>query len=113
MSQCTFCKSRQSELPKDCAKICPACLGEANSGGDYLKSIYAELVRDLTEATLRSQFALIELSLTSDIPTSLLRAKDRERIHNASLGVNAARAELLKAHHRLNHFLDLWDTREI
>jgi hypothetical protein len=111
MSQWTFCKTQESESHKHCAKICHWCLnlGEANSREDYGTSIYSALLRDLTEATLRTQFALIEFSIANDIPVSLIRANDRERIHNASRALNAARAELLKAHHRLNHFLVSWD----
>jgi len=111
MSQCTFCKTQESELHEDCAKTCPLCcnLNEANSKEDCRTSIYAALLRDLTEATLQSQFALIEFSIANDVPRSLLRANDRERIYNACRALNAARAGLLKAHRRLNHFLDPWD----
>jgi hypothetical protein len=115
MSHCTFCKTQECELHKDFAEICHSCwnLAEANSREVYGTSIYAALVRDLTEATLRSQFALIEFSIASEIPRSLLRTNDRERIHSACLALNAARAGLLKAHHRLNHFLELWDDAKL
>src|SRR4051794_30739160 len=54
---------------KRCAKICHWCLNlrEANSREDYGTSIYAALLLDLTEATLRSQFALIEFSIANDM----------------------------------------------
>ncbi len=63
------------------------------------------LIKSLKEATERANAASLEFdAVMSDIPSGVPHPDGIQRIHNASRALSAARAEMMKAHIRLNEF---------
>ena len=89
--------------------ICLKCaaIREANSTKDHAAGVRPVLARALTEATLRNESAMMEFNaITGDIPSSTPQPDGAQRIHNASRALSAARDEMMKAHRRLNDYLE-------
>jgi hypothetical protein len=65
------------------------------------------LFRDLAEATARTESARETFTVMTDsIPSGLPHPDGAQSIHNASRALRVARMEMLKAHTRLNDFLN-------
>jgi hypothetical protein len=67
----------------------------------------AKLSHDLHEATKRAEASIETFAaVTSDIPNGIPHPDGVQRIHNASHEMTAGRDERVKAHNRLNEFLE-------
>jgi len=102
MAVCAYCRTEtlrhESGLP-----VCERCANEPQKTRD-LKAL---LFKALAEATERSQNASeIFLVITGKLPSGIPLPDGTQRIHDASRDAAAARTELLKAHKRLNDFLE-------
>jgi hypothetical protein len=90
--------------------VCPTCasLQQAKfEKKDDAALMHAALVRDLTNATLQTESAMIEFNaVTSDIPSFVPQPEGTRRIHNVSRALSAARDEMMRAHKRLNDFVE-------
>jgi len=89
--------------------ICLKCaaIREANSKKDHAAGFRSELAGALTEATLRNELTTMEFNaITGDIPSSIPQPDGAQRIHNASGSLSAARDEMIKAHRRLNDYME-------
>jgi hypothetical protein len=109
MERCAFCKAEETMLYESGVPICLKCaaLREANSQKDHAAGIRTVLARQLTEATLRAESATMEFSaVTSDIPSSIPQSDGTQRIHSASRALGVARDEMMRAHRRMNEFLE-------
>ena len=74
---------------------------------DEKRAARAKLFGDLAQATrLADVAAEAFVTATSDIPSGMPHPDGVQRIHNASHEMTAARNELIKAHDRLNKFLN-------
>jgi len=99
MERSAFGKAEDTALYENGVPICLKCvaLQEAKSKKDY--SVHDILVRDLTEATLRTKSATTELNaVTSDVPSSIPQPDGTQRIHNASHKLTETRNTMTKAH---------------
>ena len=108
MAACAYCGS-DTELYNGGVPICLKCadLREANSKNDRAVDVRTVLARALTDATLRAESASVEFkAVTGDIPSFIPQPDGTQRIHNASRALSAARDEMIKAHKRLNDFLN-------
>jgi hypothetical protein len=109
MEQCAYCKAEETALYQSGVPICLKCvaLREAKSKKDHPASIHDILVRELTEAKLQAESATVEFNaVTSDIPSFIPHPDGTQRIHNASHQLTEARNAMMKAHHRLNDYLE-------
>jgi hypothetical protein len=109
MERCAFCKVEDTALYESGVPICLKCvaLREAKSKKDRRASVHDILVRELTEATLQAESATVEFNaVTGDVPSFIPHPDGTQRIHNASRALSVARAEMMKAHHRLNDFIE-------
>jgi len=89
--------------------VCLKCAAarEAKSKKDHAAGVRTVLARELTEATLRAESATMEFNaISGDIPSVIPQPDGRHRIHNASRALTAARMDMMKAHNRLNDFLN-------
>jgi hypothetical protein len=108
MALCSFCKVEETPLYEGGVPVCLTCVNrrEAKSNANHKADIQAILARDLTEATLRAQWAATEFNtISGDIPSGIPQPDGTQCIHNASRALKVARDEMMMAHNRLNDFL--------
>ena len=109
MAVCTFCKT-ETELYINGLPVCVKC---SEARGDKRKPptsehrIFSILQQDLSAATERFKAATAAFdAVTREIPSGVPQPDGTQRIHNASRKATIARMEMLRAHHRLNDFLN-------
>jgi hypothetical protein len=109
MAACTFCKA-ETELYDSGVPICVKC---SEARGNKRKPPTLEhrvlniLQQDLQAATERCKAATVSFdAVTSDIPSGIPNSDGTQRIRNASREATVARMGMLRAHHRLNDFLN-------
>jgi hypothetical protein len=101
MAECTFCKA-ETQLYANGVPVCVACDEKRAKPSD----VRTTLVKAIEEATGRVDAANQAFnSVISDTPTGFPHPDGTQRIQNASQALKAARGDLLRAHHRLNEFL--------
>lgn len=109
MAECAYCKAH-TELHESGIPICPNC-SEARSKRKPPTSspeIRTALVNHIVEATARVSAANQEFSeIMSQFPSGLPHPDGIQRIKNASHRLDLARKEMMKAHSRLNDFIEL------
>ena len=104
MAWCAYCKTNDAELYEDGSPICLKC---AELTGDQCGGTQAALVRALSEATLRADCALADLTeLINDIPGDLPQSDGVQRIRNAAVSLTLAQQHKMTAHNRLNDYLN-------
>jgi hypothetical protein len=65
------------------------------------------LISQLAQETLHAEAATTEFNaVTSDVPSFLPQPDGTQRILNASRALTVARSEMMKAHYRLNDYLE-------
>jgi len=73
----------------------------------------ARLYGELHDAILRADKATEAFTaVTSNIPSGIPHPDGTQRIHNASHELSSAREAMMKAHNRLNEFLESGAVRE-
>ena len=75
----------------------------------YVKSaaVHAMLVQALADATLLADSARMEfVAIRDDIPSGLPHPDGVQRIYNALCALTAAHDEMMRAHDRLNDFIE-------
>ena len=109
MAECVYCKS-ETELFYGGNPVCINCANERDdrnrkqSGGGDVRTI---LFQNLTEATLRAESASENFrAVMGEVPGTTPHPDGVQKIHNASHEMSNARDELMKAHHRLNSFIE-------
>jgi hypothetical protein len=109
MERCVYCKMEDTALYESGVPICLKCVArrEAKSNKDRSASVHDILVGDLKEARLQAESAATEFNaVTSDIPSFIPPPDGAQRIHNASQKLTEARNAMMKAHRRLNDYLE-------
>ena len=108
MARCAYCRT-ETELYESQVPVCVHCADEDPD----TRHRKAALFRDLEEATKRAEAASDAFAaVTNDIPSGMPHPDGVQRIHNASRELSAARDEMIKAHNRLNDFLNTGIVRE-
>src|SRR5579859_7447552 len=106
MAECTFCKA-ETQLYDGGVPVCLKCSDGKRKPPTSEHQILNVLRQDLQVATVRASAATAAFeAVTSEIPSGLPHPDGTQRIHNASREVTIARMEMLRAHHRLNDFLN-------
>ena len=105
---CDFCKA-EAELIEGIVPICLQCWETQESKRKTSQyRVLSVLQYDLKRATERSKAATAAFeAITSDIPSGIPHPDGMLRIHGASREATVARMEMLRAHHRLNDFLNV------
>jgi len=109
MERCAFCKAEDTALYESGVPICLKCVAvrEANAKKGRPANVHDALVRELAEATLRTESATEEFNaVTSEVPSFIPPPDGTQRIHDASHKLTEARKAMMKAHHRLNNFVE-------
>ena len=102
MARCAYCET-ETELYEGLTPLCIRCA--EMPAARRLEA--ARLFHDLSEATDRVDVATEAFAtISADIPSGLPHPDGTQRIHKASRELTAARDELIKAHNRLNEFLN-------
>ena len=108
MAACVYCKS-ETELHEGRVPICPSC-SEARTKRKPPatdQQIRGTLLQDVLELTARTNEATKEFeAVMGQIPSGLPSPDGTQRINNASSKLTIARKELMKAHTRLNEYLE-------
>jgi hypothetical protein len=110
MAQCAYCKADTS-LYEGGVPICVKC-AETRGGGKRQspatdRDIRAILVKHIVEATERANAASAAFNAVLDrTPSGLPHPDGTQRIRNASRDLDSARREMMKAHTRLNEFIE-------
>jgi hypothetical protein len=109
MAVCTFCKT-ETELY---INGLPVCVKRSEARGRERKPPTSEhrvlniLQQDLEAATERSKAATAAFdAVTREIPSGVPQPDGTQRIHNASRKATITRMDMLRAHHRLNDFIN-------
>jgi hypothetical protein len=103
MERCAFCEAEDTMLYENGVPICLSC---AEAPPESRKARIA-LFRDLHSAVMRSEAATDAFAaIASDIPSHTPHPDGIQRIQNASREMTTARKEMLRAHNRLNDFLN-------
>ena len=108
MATCIFCKSA-TEFDDGGVPICVRCSddGAKRKPPTSEDQVLNTLRADLQLAKERASAATTAFdAITSEIPSALPQPGGTQRIHSASREVTVARMEMLRAHHRLNDFLN-------
>jgi hypothetical protein len=101
MAACIYCKT-DTQVYNGGVPICLECSEE--SPRSWAEAV---LLRDLAQATKRAELATANFSAVArDIPSVLPHPDGVQLIRNASGELSAARDEVMKAHNRLNDFLN-------
>lgn len=108
MAECAFCKT-ETELFENGTPICLRCAtakeGEAQPSLGA-SPIQQKLLQEVRRATDRVNAAAEGFSqILKDVPSNLPSPDGTFRITQASHELSTARAEMMKAHRRLNDFL--------
>lgn len=102
MARCAYCEA-ETEHYDGSTPICVQCVETSLEK----RVARAKLFQDLHEATKRTDAATEAFAqVTGNIPGGTPHPDGVQRIHNASREMTAARMDMLKAHHRLNDFLN-------
>ena len=104
MARCAYCKAKETELWENDSPICLSCaeLNHNRGGG-----VQAALVKALSEARLRTDYAFAEFTtILNDIPSAMPHPDGVQHLHNASAKLAVARHKLMEAHARLNDYLE-------
>jgi hypothetical protein len=102
MAQCASCKT-ETELYNSGVPVCIKCSEEQNATQQQTRN---RLLDDTLEATALYNEARAEFEDTaSRIPSGLAHPDGIQRIKNASHGLSIARKKMMKAHSRLDEFL--------
>ena len=102
MAECAYCKTK-TKLYEGNVPLCSSCAGEPQK----TRNLKAVLLKALEEATERADDASdVFLAITGEVPSGLPHPDGTQRIHNASHELSVAREALMKAHRRLNDFLE-------
>ena len=102
MAACAYCQSETQLYDSDV----PTCAKCAETSVEN-RRVRAILFRDLAEATARTESARETFTvITDNIPSGLPHPDGTQSIHNASRALSVTRVEMLKAHTRLNDFLN-------
>ena len=109
MEVCTFCNTETEQY----VNALPVCVKCAEARGNKRKPPISEhrvlniLQQDLQVAMERSKAATVAFDeVANDVPSRIPHPDGTQRIHNASREVTVARMQMLRAHHRLNDFLN-------
>jgi hypothetical protein len=115
MANCAYCKT-ETELYENGTPVCVGCATakEGNSGPSFGTSdIQRKLLQEIRQATDRVNAASEGFSLIlKDVPSNGPAPDCTFRIKQASRELSTARAELMRAHRRLNDFLSSGVTPE-
>ncbi len=113
MAECAFCKIEtplhMSGIPMclQCAEaqeVRHATLTQVPLTGEQVRKI---LLQDLSETTFRVKEASVAFdAVVSSIPSKLPQPDGIQRIKNASNELSITRREMMRAHARLNDFLN-------
>ena len=101
MKECLYCKAKTDRFD-DGVAICRRCIEHT-----LLRRRAREiLTRDLADASARSESAREAFLAITEVSSGLPYPDGVQSIHAASRAVTIARMNLLRAHHRLNDFLN-------
>ena len=108
MTRCAYCKSK-TEFHEGGVPICPEC-SEARTRRKPPRAapeIQAALIEHVVDATTRLGAANWEFNeVMSQFRTGLPHSDGVQRIKNASHKLGTARKEMMRAHTRLNEFIE-------
>jgi hypothetical protein len=109
MALCAFCKTRETDLHESGLPICLEC-SEARSKRKppaTEQQIRNDLLQDILRSTSLTSEAAREFDcVMGQFPGGLPHPHGAQRIKNASHNLSVARKEMVKAHQRLNDFLN-------
>jgi hypothetical protein len=107
MAQCVYCRT-ETQLYINEAPICVACAeGREQKAPQVIESVLTALTDKVAEARkLTDEAAKLFSAVITDVPSGMPHPDGTHRIQNASRQLAAARQELMKAHTRLNDFLN-------
>jgi hypothetical protein len=108
MARCSYCKAETNTHECGVA-ICVACAAARDA--DPTPSVSAQKIRialvgEIVDATARVNIATEAFNAVMNHSPSADQPNGAHRIHNASRELSAAREEMMKAHTRLNDFVD-------
>jgi DNA-directed RNA polymerase subunit RPC12/RpoP len=110
MAKCTYCGSEIELFVKGvvtCTKCPQKRQAQPKTKAPAPQDIRATLFQDVLEATARNNEAFGEFNaVTGQFPSGLPHPDGVQRIKNASRKLSFARKEKMKAHDRLNDYLD-------
>jgi len=116
MERCAVCKAEETMLYESGVPICLKCAdarAKQQSAPTQRKPPATEqeirrvLLQDILELTARTNEATKEFeAVMGQIPSGLPSPDGTQRINNASSKLTIARKELMKAHTRLNEYLE-------
>src|SRR4051812_27824897 len=102
MAHCTHCGAETFLFEGGDIPVCTAC-----SDARTTQDIRALLSKDLEEAISRNDEARKEFeAIMGHFPSGLPHPDGVQRIKNASRAYTCTKMEMLRAHHRLNDFLN-------
>jgi hypothetical protein len=106
MERCAFCKTNETALYDNGVPICLVCADARTKRKPAAtdQQIRGALLQNIIELTARIDEATLEFdAATRQIPSGRPHSAGVQRIKNASNKLSIARAELMKAHRRLEH----------
>ncbi len=101
MAQCSYCGT-ETELRESNSPICVQCADLSPEK----RAVRARLFRDLHVAIKLAELANENFALAIKAPSDTPSPDGMQLIHNASRQLTVARMEMLRAHNRLNDFLN-------
>ena len=108
MAECAYCRT-ETELYENGTPICVGCAAakDGNPGPSFgTSNIQKKLLQEVQQATDRVNAAAEDFSLIlKDVPSNVPAPDGTFRIKQASRELSTARAEMMRAHRRLNEFL--------
>ncbi len=108
MAQFVYCKT-ETALHENGTPICPSCSDARTKRKPPAtdQQIRSTLLKDILELTARTNEATKEFEVVmGQIPSGLPHPDGTQRIKNASNKLTIARKELMKAHARLNDYIE-------
>jgi len=111
MAQCAYCET-ETELHESGTPVCPRCSDARTKRKPpaTTQQIRGTLVQDILELTARTNEATREFeAVMGQVPSGLPHPDGGQRIKNASSKLKIARAELMRAHTRLNEYIERGD----
>jgi hypothetical protein len=108
MAECAYCKT-ETELYENGTPICIACASakDGDPGPSFRSSpVQQKLLQEVRQATDRVNEAAEGFSqIVKDVPSNVPAPDSTFRITQASHELSTARAQMIRAHRRLNEFL--------
>ena len=102
MAECAYCKT-ETQLYLNGVPLCLKCSDQPRDKRD----VKITLLKELAEATKRADEASDTfLAITTEIPNGMPHPDGTQNIHNASHKLTAAREALMRAHTRLNNYVE-------